>query len=329
MAALAMLWVGCPPAPVSPPRPWTSRAPDAGVIPSAPATGSTTAARTGISDECRERVGGFRAWLAAVESAGNPLSTSLLDQSRLVERSGPAIDEPGPVVQLTAAALYLDGVKLDDPRALGEQLEKLIELRKQVLEGSPFIGEPFCYLAIDAEVPWSEVTALVERAGAAGMRRVFFVFADPERRVEPPPPSPIDDDLVKMNEASLAKRQQLLVELLAYVYKDCPDALPVIAQLGHEVADLKDAILSELPNAIEACDCATNDASMRALHWALFGNPRPVAGYGVRLATVDTPARTVVTKAPTAIWNEASGALASLADEQQPVAVAVAAPKPR
>ncbi len=83
---------------------------------------------------------------------------------------------------------------------------------------------------------------------------------------------------------------RITAELLAYVYQDCPQGLKVIASMGvNPVADFKQVILGDFPAAIGACGCAPDHASVKALHWAIFGNPRPTSGVTVRLAP-PTPA---------------------------------------
>ena len=258
---------------------------------SSTATASVAAAATTADDvqdvgnACREQVADFKEWLRAVEATGWPLAMSLLDEgARLVPLSGASVDDPAPILHLTADKAILEGV----PIALGLELEqaltKLIALQRRAMERSPFIASPRCYVAVNADVPWSRVVSATQHAAAAGIVQASFVFTDPKRIAPKLGSSAIDADLRRMDKASAPKRQQILAELIAYVYQDCPDALRVIAQLSHEVADMKQVILDELPDAIGACACSPDGPSVRALHWALFGNPHPAAGVTVFLA---------------------------------------------
>lgn len=285
-----------------------------------------------VGNACREQVAGLEEWLASIEHAGLPLALSLLDEgSKLVERSGPVVREAAPLVHLTSGAIYLDGVpvgpetvgegapKAGDPErdasddaSLRAELTELIELRRSMMPESPFIQSPRCYLAVDRTVRWERVVAVVEQARLAGVERATLLFRDPTRSIPAPPPSPIDRELDRMKRGTQLRRQQITAELLAYVYQDCPQGLKVIASMGvNPVADFKQVILGDFPSAIGACSCAPDDASVKALHWAIFGNPRPTSGVTVRLASSasDDGSTFVVALSPEQPWSEAHQAM--------------------
>ncbi len=282
-----------------------------------------------IGNACREQVAGLQDWLEAIETAGLPLAMSLLDEgTHLVRREGPALAEPAPLVHVTSSTVFLDGVSVDMPTGLENELAKLIDLRRSMMPLSPFIQAPRSYLAINADVPWSQVSRVAKEAAAAGIVRLTLLFVDPERSVPGPPPSAIDGDLARLAKASKARRQQIAAELMAYVYQDCQEALRVIAQMGvHEVADIKQVLLDELPAAIGACACAADDASVKALHWAIFGNTKPASGVTLRLAPPEKAPVTTVSLAAEAPWSEAHRPVVELAADasKQPVGFAVGA----
>lgn len=282
-----------------------------------------------VGNACREQVAGLEEWLASIEHAGLPLALSLLDEgSKLVERSGPVVREAAPLVHLTSDAIYLDGVPVggdlegdrqpvasggtDEGASLRAELTQLIELRRSMMPESPFIQSPRCYLAVDRTVRWDRVATVVQQARLAGVERATLLFRDPTRTIPAPPPSPIDREIDRMKRGTQLRRQQITAELLAYVYQDCPQGLKVIASMGvNPVADFKQVILGDFPAAIGACSCAPDDASVKALHWAIFGNPRPTSGVTVRLASsaADEGSATIVALPPDQPWSEAHAEL--------------------
>jgi len=279
---------------------------------------------------CHERAQGVQSWLREVDALGWPLGASLLDGgARLVARTGPSLDEPAPVVHLAASEQAVDGFRVSDLPALGERLSEVLELRRRTMEASPFLANPRVYFAIDADVPWSRVVAAAERVGAAGFERAAFVFADPARVPPPLPPSTIDADLAKLASASAQKRSAVLAESLAFVYKGCPSALQVIGQFGHDVAEVQQALVEQLPSALEFCHCAVDDASVRSLHWALFGNPRPGSAVTVTLAIASGPSNRVVKAPAEAQWKDAHALLVPLSEAaSERLVLSVEAPVP-
>ena len=314
--ALAALTCTPPPAPLPP----VPTAKPSATVPPPPDPEVIAAAA------CHEQTVSFHDWLQLIESSGWPLASSLLDGgAHLVERTGAALDEPAPVIHLTAGEAALDGVRVADVAALGAQLASLLELRRRTMEPSPFIANPRVYLAIDANVPWERVAQAIERIGSTGIERITFVFADPSKSLGEPPASTIDADIAKLRSASPTKREQILAELLAYVYQGCPSALQLIAQFGHEVAEMQQALVEQLPSALEGCRCAPDNASARALHWALFGNPRPGSGFTVTLAS--EPTRTISALSITK-WQEAHALVIALGEAAASEKVAFAVDYP-
>ena len=228
---------------------------------------------------------------------------SLLDEgAKLVERQGKPLDDPAPLVHLTASQTFLDGAEIGADN-LERQLTDLIELRRSRVPESPFIQAPRIYLAVDRDVPWQRIVTIAESARRAGVARVTFVFADKERTVPAPPPSPIDHELDRLRHSTFQRGQQIVAELMAYVYQDCPDALRVIASMGvHTVPEFKQAILDDLPTAVGNCNCAPDDAAVKSLHWTIFGNPSPTSGITVELAEPQSATR--VETVGSALWSE-------------------------
>jgi hypothetical protein len=282
-----------------------------------------------MSPTCRAEVGALAAWLQSIEDAGLPLALSLLDEgSSLVEREGPTVDEPAPLVHLEDDKRHLDGIPMGDVDALRDALTELIELRRKMMPESPFIKSPRCHLAVDADVPWTRVHATVLALRDAGVERVSFLFSDPGRTLPDPPVSRIDAELDRMKRSAPVRRGQIIAELMAYVYQDCPEGLRVIANMGlNPVADFKQAILDALPEAIGKCGCAPDETSVKALHWALFGNPRPVSRIEIAIAAAEVPAASELALPAARPWSSAHEAIAELAanPERQPVALAVQA----
>lgn len=268
----ALLLGGCP-SPKPAPRPAPAASSSASAAP-------TMELRADIGAECREKVLSLQDWLKSIEDAGLPLAMSLLDEgASLVARKGAAITDPAPLVHITVDSTFLDGVPVAGPEGLEKELTELIELRRSMMPESPFIQSPKSHLAIGSAVPWRRVAAAVAAMGKAGVEQVTFVFSDPDRTVPAPPPSPIDGELARMAKSAPVRRGQITAELVAFVYQDCPEGLRVIANMGvNPIADFKQVILDALPEAIGHCACAPDDASVKALHWALFGNPRPSSG---------------------------------------------------
>ena len=321
----AMVAAACGP-PSAPPQPEPPTPP----APSA----SLEAPTTDIGNACREQVAGLEEWLRSLEQAGLPLALSLLDEgSLLVERPGPVVNEPAPLLHVTKTAVYLDGVDVDVEQGLERELTQLIELRRNMMPESPFIQSPRCHVAIDRDVPWQRVVAVFGAASRAGVERITLLFRDSTRTVPGPPPSPIDREIERMSRGTQLRRQQIIAELLAYVYQDCPQGLRVIASMGlNPVADFKQVILDEFPAAIGACSCAPDDASLKALHWAIFGNPRPTSGITVALPARSAPAAPVVEAAADAPWSETQELFASQGDGDDetpaPVELRVREPEP-
>ncbi|RLB61548.1 MAG: hypothetical protein DRI90_11115 [Deltaproteobacteria bacterium] len=303
--------------------------PSSGAVATATVDSGSPDEPTDIGNACREQVASLQDWLKAIEAAGLPLAMSLLDEgAHLVKRKGPALDEPAPVVHVTSSSVLLDGVPVDMPSGLQTELAKLINLRRSMMPLSPFIQAPRSYVAINAEVPWSQVNNVAREAAGAGIVQLTLLFVDPERSVPGPPPSAIDADLARLAKASKARRQQIAAELMAYVYQDCQEALKVIAQMGvHEVADIKQVILDELPAAIGACACAADDASVKALHWTIFGNSKPTSGVTLQLAPPDSLPVTTLSLPAELPWNDAYVQVVALATEasKQPIGFAVSA----
>lgn len=255
---------------------------------------------------CHERAVGLQSWLREVDDLGWPLSSSLLDGGvHLVARSGPSLDEPGPVVHLTSSEQALDGMRYPNLAFLGEHLAEAFEVRHRALESSPFIGNSQVYLAIDADVAWSRVVELAERVVAAGANRVAFVFFDSSRAVPSLAPSIIDRDLGQLSRASASKRGQIVAESLAFVYQQCPSALQLIGQFGQDVPEVQQALVERLPAALENCQCAVDDASVRSLHWALFGDPRPASRVTVALVAASNRSARVLSAAASTPWQAA------------------------
>jgi hypothetical protein len=314
----------------APPRPVPMPPPAPLPAPPPPSAGDGLA-------ECREQVAGLEDWLRAVESSGLPLTMSLLDEgSGLVEHDGQTTDEPAPLVHLAHDKAWLDGepVEVEAPpteaSSVRAHVARLLELRRNMMPESPFNESPRCYLAVDNDVRWAAVARVVTDAEAAGIERVTFVFRDSKRTAPAPPASSIDDQLLRLGKASQTKRQQLIAELFAYVYQDCPEALKVIADMGaNEVADVKQVILDELPDAIGACACRPDGSAVKALHWALFGNPRPTAGVTVRVGGAQSAASAIELEAERA-WSEAHAEVLAAAGDaaRQPLRFAVLAPPP-
>jgi len=296
--------VACePPPPKAPPSPSPLRA-----------TVQVIDAEATAVEACRQTAGELRSWLAEVDALGWPITASLDDDGRrLVARAGAALDDPAPVAHLTSSALFLDGFRAPDLGTLGERLGAWLELRRRTLESSPFLANPRLYLAVDADVPWSRVVAMIERASASGFERVAFVFLDPARSAPPLAASTIDADLAKLDEATPRRRQQLLAEELAFVHQDCTSTLQVVAQLGHELPEVDEALAMQLPAALEACRCQADVTSIKSLHWALFGNPRPASMLILPLALPGASPQRTLCAAPNAPWSDAHELVASVA----------------
>jgi hypothetical protein len=266
---------------------------------------------------CHEVASEFGAWLDALGELGWPLAPALLDDgSRLPRVSGAPLDEPGPVVHLTSTAQALDGVRAPDLSTLGEHLAEALEARRRAIESSPFLASPRVYLAVDEDVAWWRLTDVISRAVVAGYERVSFVFVDPSRSAPTTPPSGIDDELAKLPIAGPVRRHQLFAEALAFVYKDCPSAVQLVAQFGHDIPELQAALVEQLPAALEGCGCAVDPAAVRALHASLFGNTTPGSVVTVVVApTGRGDARAVRAHADLA-WREAHGLLPSRVSTQ-------------
>jgi hypothetical protein len=143
-------------------------------------------------------------------------------------------------------------------------------------------------------------------AAASGITKLTFVFGDQTRIVPRPPVSSIDRELDRMRQSTELRRQQITAELLAWVYQDCAEGLRVIASMGiNPVADFKQVILEQLPDAIGACRCAADDAAVKSLHWALFGNPRPTSGVSVDIASSDAAGATEIARGAEEPWSSA------------------------
>lgn len=316
--ALAVTLTGCAPSALeSRPTPGTPAASPPAVSVSHVVDAEARAAAT-----CRERADDLRAWLGEVEALGWPLAPALLDDgARLIVRSGVMLDEPAPIVHVTAAELLFDGFRVADAALLGERLTQWVELRRRTLEPSPFLANARIYVAVDGDVRWDRLVAVLERVAAAGLERVAFVFVSPERPNLALGPSAIDEDLARLAVAAPSRRPQLLAEELAFVHKDCPSVLHLVAQLGHDVPEVNEALVEQLPAALEACRCQADLSSVKSVHWALFGNPRPGTAVTLALAATGTPPARLVRAPADAAWLDAHELVVTVA-AKNPASVA-------
>ena len=275
-----------------------------------------------VGNACREEAADLKDWLHEIRTTGQPVTLSLLDDgSRLLDRAGEPIVEAAPLLHLRATATLLDGVAVRGPTAIRDGLARLIERRHNMTPKSPFLETPVCHLAVDRGVRWAVVSAALQQLVAAGVTRVTFVFHNPRGKLPPIPPSAIDNELRRLRHATSAKRQQVVAELLAHVYQNCSEGLKVIAKMGaNELADFKQIIVAELPAAVESCGCAPEVASVKALHWELFGQPNPIAGISITLATPKHPAKSTILIAPEVPWKVAGESIDGVRQERmQPV----------
>lgn len=271
------------PCPAIPPPLATAASPRA----SAPSS-SDSEARAAAA--CHEATTDLDGWLRTVADLGWPLATSLLDEgARLVERPGLALDDPAPLVHVSASALAVDGLRLSDASELAARLERLLERRQHTMESSPFLASPLVYLAIDADVRWDRLTALLPVLSHAGYERIGFVFVDRQRPMPARPASRLDDELAALSRASPGRRQRIVAQAVSYTYGECSSALQLFAELGQEIPEVEQASLAKLPGALEVCGCKADLAAVRALHWALHGNPLPGS---VVLAALPPPGAT-------------------------------------
>lgn len=281
------------------------------------------------SAACHEVASEFGAWLEATGDLGWPLAPVLLDDgARLPRVSGSLLDEPAPLVHLAAKTQAIDGLGLPDFAGLGERLAATLELRRRTLESSPFLASPRAYVAVDEDVAWSRVLEVESLVNAAGYERLSFVFVDPSRRAPSTPPSSLDDELSKLDVAGPARREQRLAEALAFAYKDCPSAIQLVAQFGHDIPEVQSALVEALPVALEGCGCAVDVAVARAVHARLFGNMLPGAAVTVALAGPGHPAVRTLKARADAAWRDAHGLVVSLGNPQGRIAFAIDDPAP-
>ncbi len=281
-----------------------------------PILSSGDAAEEAARASCRTQADAFGEWLRLLRAGGLGMTALLLgDRTALVTQGGAPLDDAAPFVHLTRDEVALEGVRAGDAEELGRELARLFELRRQALEGSPFVEPTRVFLAIDADVPFRRVHEVLERARASGAARVTFAFADPTRTIAPPPPSPIDAELEGLARAATKKRERVFVELFAFVYEACPEAQEIVAQLGHAVPEIRQALEGELPGALVSCRCLPDLASARALHWALYGEPRPMSGFTVALHVGKGAPDRLVAMEPTAKWASAHREVIALGND--------------
>lgn len=280
------------------------------------------------SAACHEAALGVHEWLKGADELGWPLEPGLLDDgARLPRVSGAVLDEPAPLVHLRASDQAFDGLRTSDLSTLGERLADSLEARRRAIEPSPFLAAPRAYFAIDSDVPWARVIEAVTRAAAAGYERASFVFVDPGKSAAPTPPSRLDEELAKVNLAGPVRRQQILAEALAFVYKDCQSALELVAQFGSEIPEVQDALVEELPSAIEACGCSVDVPSVQALHATLFANRRPGAVFTVNIGTSRSSSVTLKARAD-APWSDTYGLVVGAGPTAERVTLEIDVPPP-
>jgi len=207
-----------------------------------------------------------------------------------------------PTVEVQTREFVFEGL-LVGPDELAERLAaRRQQLADAVARGREARDPDRVYLLVDESAPWDRVVAAVEAAAAGGFTTVAFVFAH-TANLKPPPRSPIDDELDKIDAADGASgKATKLAETVKGVIKACPAMIEAFGRVAARDSDDKaGSLIQSIQPALVDCDCKVDIPALRSVMWRILANTKPVAE--VRVA-VDRGAKPLALPATTP-WREA------------------------
>jgi len=220
-----------------------------------------------------------------------------------------SVQSYGPSVQIEARRFVIDGrlVSYDELiEALAAKHEYVVDELERRGRGRGTSDPQVLYLVIDEAAPWDAVVAVTETAAHAGFTTPAFVFAR-TATVKPPPRSPVDDQLDKIqNGDDASSKATQLAALIKGVIKPCPALTEAFGKVAATDADDKAGyIIQQVQPALLDCECKVDIPSLRSALWRLLANTKPTTE--VRL-TLDRAAPPIALPAKTP-WREAAAKL--------------------
>lgn len=219
------------------------------------AAGCGKKSKTSDADRCPVRTTALAKWLGLVADDLTPIA--LAKRPRLVTHDGEPAANSGLVIEVERGRVHVDGATVGPPAKLATN------------EADTFFADLHpatrVYLAIDGSARWRGIYTTLQALHKRGLRLVSFVF-DSRARAEAPDPSPIDARLSGGAKAG---------DVLAQVYRDCPEARTVVADAFTTTNDRQAQarlIAKALPDALLVCKCKPDATAVRAVHWFLYGS---------------------------------------------------------
>jgi hypothetical protein len=232
------------------------------------------------------------------------------DFEKLVVRQGIPETRSGLLISLDGARLRVDGnaVPVDQ---LTAELSRKREIQYLLDPAQTKLVPMRVLFAVTRDTAWQQVVSSVYCVAAAGFDSVAFVFANPRAATPRPGPSSVDADVDALirglrNGSGVARWRMLL----SRVTEACPGVRDAYAPVAADV-DFEE-IAERVVAAVSACECHIDIAALKTLHWASFGNRRPLTSVTLRLASAQANQGTTVSAPPDRAWEQAYSQLVAL-----------------
>jgi hypothetical protein len=208
-----------------------------------------------------------------------------------------------PQLHLRAGATQYQGEDAGRISSLEKRLDATYVALQQSVEARGLPADDRIVLQIDRATPWSQVVDVVNAAAKIGFRHQLFVVA--RTPVTAAPPRTAIDDRLEPLLADAARAGDAVPALVTEVLAPCAP----LAELQHQELgpddDRGEHLLTHAPEALAACRCAADVASVRSLLWQIAGTRHPVAILELR---VDARGEKIA-HPRTATWGDVAGAL--------------------
>lgn len=255
--------------------------------------------------DCKSDAAAFEAYMRGLDRGFEVVVVP--DHTTLVSHANLATTPHALQVNLTSAGISvdLDAVelaKLGDVLAMRARMQADPDWQK----GTPGWAGHYhdVVLAIDASVPWSEVSKVAGLAARAGFAHAYFMFALTEQAV-PPPRTSVDDAVAKAT--TVDDRVRTLQPVRRGLEAACPALAKAIEVIPRHTADwYRNTYVPGFGAALVACDCKVDLAQLRS--WSFYALT-PVVQTGSLEVELARTARPLVLSRNTP-WREASKKLA-------------------
>jgi hypothetical protein len=260
-------------------------------------------------EECKGQVAELDRFLHAMNHEGQVLSIDGVELAMRPDIRGSRWAEAPAVTVLPGKIIYnRDGQTAVTLEQLGERLAadraKRAALPPQ--RGGNDLLANGLYLIVDARVPWSDVVAVVARAGSTGYSTIRFVFGQPSP-VAPPPRAPIDDRLDAIQHGDPSRWTTDLATEMRNVVASCKPLTRAFGSVTYEADDKALALIDATAPAVLECDCNIDIPAFRSLMWRFVGNAHPTVFAEVSLS----PSAQPVVHPASMPWSEAARDIAA------------------